>query len=972
MGRVQRPGNIEFSGDRDVFQVTTRQAGLLSIRQRAVPGSGLDSLLRVRDENGAELAFNDDDGASLNSLLQIPVVQNQTLFIEAGAFGSSRGRYELIVSAGDPVTDDAGDTVATAVSLNLNATRTTIRRGNIDRPGDHDVFRIVPATSGLLTIRQRAEGGNPLDTFVRVLDANGQQLAANDDDGFSLNSRVSVLATGGEALFIEAGAFGQSAGGYVLEIASQAGVSDDFGNDIASAHTTAGGVELRGEIELAGDVDVFQVQATETGLLTIRQRATRGSSIDSFLRILDSAGQVLAVNDDDRFSLNSVAKVSVTAGDTIYVESGAFSTSTGRYIVTLASGADDFTDVLNDSTTTIELSSEGSGTRSGVINFDADADVFRFTPASDSVVTINLTAGAAGSVDPFLQILSSSEELILVDDDGGEGLNSRATFDAKSGETYYVRATSFGGTTGAYQLRLSSSFELDDVGNTFSDARQFVLDELGTGSSQFQLNGQSDVDVFQFTATVSGSAAVQIGQTDGTAPGRIFVFEQTDDASDTERSRIRVARDQDNDGLVSFSVTNGTTYYVEVAQGSGLTDLSVTTDTTAEDESKIDEDVAGDAADLFRLGLASILVGESDDSSLDVFAATLEETAAFIGDKLGTDEVILILGLDPVDYVVTDVSGRQAGFTATDGEINEVGSNVFNSGDGVAELLIVRNPTADLFQLDLVGVGTDFRGGAAYITSDGIQTTTFDGTLTKGNLEIALDFSNTESSTSTPQQTQSTETIQVGNFLASISDDIGDGRSEQVPRLDGSSNQATDPVGLSTDEFAALVEDLSASIADGSDERRSSSSEATSDHDAAASLDDLIGSLLGWLDGDESEEANAQEADPVDRTWRSVAQSIFQFSSSAIELMSDLLQATTEQAAETEQATGQPDDQPDDSNTASEESDRKEPKRVSINEGDESVPEGQTEEESAEKPVKTARATEASGEEVASEPRTAT
>jgi len=153
-GRGLRQGDIEVSGDRDVFQVVARQTGLLSIHQRTVPGSGLDTLLRVRDEDGAEIAVNDDDGVSLNSFLQIPVVQNQTLFIEAGAFGSSRGRYELIVSPGEAVNDDAGDTVATAVLLNANVNGSVVRLGRIDRPGDLSITHRIAklAVAGKTTL----------------------------------------------------------------------------------------------------------------------------------------------------------------------------------------------------------------------------------------------------------------------------------------------------------------------------------------------------------------------------------------------------------------------------------------------------------------------------------------------------------------------------------------------------------------------------------------------------------------------------------------------------------------------------------------------------------------------------------------------------------------------------------------------------------------------------------------------------
>ncbi len=853
LGLAQRLAAIEFSGDRDVFRLTASEDGLLSIRQRAVPGSFLDTFLRVRDENGDELASNDDDGTSRNSLVQIPVLQNQTLFIEAGAFGTSRGPYAVIVSAGVPVSDDAGDTVATAVTLDVDLSRRAMQRGRIDRPGDRDVFRLLPTESGQLTIRQSAEPGIPLDTLLRVLNSNGEQLAANDDDAFSLNSRISVPVAAGEAVFIEAGGFGQGVGDYVLLVEREVEAVDDFGNNIASADV-AGGVELRGEIEASGDVDVFQVQVQETGLLTIRQRATRGNSVDCFLRILDSSGAELAVNDNDRFSLNSVATVSVTAGDTIYVEAGAFSTSVGRYVVTLSAGVDDLNGRLDNTAPAIAISAAGNGIQQGVINFDTDVDVFRFSPDRDGAVTVNLSATSDESLDTFLEILSSGEELVVVDDDGGDALNSHATFDVKAGETYFVRASSFGETTGQYQLSLSSTFEVDDVGNTFSAARSVVLDASGTGRSSFALDGPTDVDLFEFVAIESGDATLQINQENGVVPGRVFVFKEIDDASDSERNRVRVARDRDRDGLVTFSIEEGTTYFVEVAGGTGDVELTLSTDTSVEDESKIDDDVASDAADLFRLGLASILVGAADESSLDTFTATLEQTAAFLRDKIGTDEPVLILGLDPVDYIVTDTSGRQAGYTATDGEINEFGSSVFNSGDGVAELLVIVNPSANVFQLDLVGVGTDFNGGAAYIDSDGIQTTSFEGTLDKDNLEVALDFSNTAAFPLVNGATA--ETV---NFFASVGDNVPSRLS------DGSSLDAILDSVLSL--FDQSVRDESVELED--------------------SWDDLIGPLLSWLAGTSSEE---QDADLVDRVWLHLRESILEISSGALDLMLDILQ----------------------------------------------------------------------------------
>lgn len=925
-GGGQRLGEIEFSGDRDVFRVVATQAGLLNIRQRAVPGSGLDSFLRVRDDNGNELGVNDDDGTSLNSLLQIPVTEGQVLFIETSAFGPGRGRYELIVSAAAPVRDDAGDSVATAAALNASVNGRTLQPGQINRPGDRDVFRFVPAESGRVTIRQRAESGDPLDTFLRVLDSNGQQLAANDDDGFSLNSRVSLPVTAGTAVFIAAGGFGQSVGSYVIEVEADRGTVDDFGNDIASANV-AGGTEFRGEIEASGDVDVFEVQVAQTGFLTIRQRAANSSSLDSFLRILDRDGGVLATNDDDRFSLNSVANVPVRAGDTIYVEAGAFSTSTGRYVVTVSAGGDDFGDVADSNATALVLDAAGTGTRQGSINFESDVDVFRLNPATDSVVTIDLAADAGESLDTFVEVLSSDGDVILVDDDGGDGLNSRLTFDAKSGESYFVRASSFGGTTGRYELSVSSTFELDDVGNTFPDARLVVLDETGTGSSEFTLSNRTDVDVFQFVATVSGDATVQFDSDDAT-PGRVLIFEDADESSETERNHIRVARDQDGDGVVTFSVLEGSTYFVEVAGGDGDFELQVETDTSATDEAKIDEDVADDAADLFRLGLASILTGEADETSLDVFTATLEETAEFLRDKLGTDEPLLILGLDPVDYVVTDASGRQAGFTATDGEINEVGSNVFNSGDGVAELLVIANPSSEVFQLDLVGVGTDYRGGAAYVDSSGVQTTTFDGTLTKGNLEVALDFSNAEGEAESADGDVVEARV---DFFASVSDPVT------------RTATATAAVNVDGGDFTQAT--------DGTSEEADDREDIRSGDQLGDAVGDVIDSLLSWLTESTTEE---QEADLVDRAWTTLRESILDISSGALELMTDLLETVDQELPEEKQANQEPADEAEETKAAAKETERK--PRTAEGTPDKSTAEAKPEDDTEEKPVTTAQA----------------
>ncbi|MEO1999347.1 MAG: hypothetical protein ABGZ17_29230, partial [Planctomycetaceae bacterium] len=132
--------------------------------------------------------------------------------------------------------------------------------------------------------------------------------------------------------------------------------------------------------------------------------------------------------------------------------------------------------------------------------------------------------------------------------------------------------------------------------------------------------------------------------------------------------------------------------------------------------------------------------------------AAVDEFLAAVTLDADSDESYLILIVDPVDYVLSDGQDRQMGYTATEGMINEVPEAQLSANSAV-EVLIA--PTADTsFDLQLQGVGTDYRIGAAMVTSDGVQTAQISGgsdsgTLLKGNVALELDFSATGDSSTT-------------------------------------------------------------------------------------------------------------------------------------------------------------------------------------------------------------------------------
>ena len=86
---------------------------------------------------------------------------------------------------------------------------------SIDFAGDQDWFRLTLTAGWRYSFAMDATAGSSLDAYLRVLTANGQQLAFNDD-GSGLNARLSFTATTSGTYFLSAQGDGTSTGSYSL------------------------------------------------------------------------------------------------------------------------------------------------------------------------------------------------------------------------------------------------------------------------------------------------------------------------------------------------------------------------------------------------------------------------------------------------------------------------------------------------------------------------------------------------------------------------------------------------------------------------------------------------------------------------------------------------------------------------------------------------------------------------------------
>lgn len=331
VGNAIRTGNIEQSGDQDMYRFVATRTGRMTISLSASSGSSLDTYLYVYDGNQNLIASDDDSGTGLNSRAQIDVVAGRTYYVRADAYGSSTGRYQLGISTLVP--DDHGNDFNHATQINLSSVGNGIRTGNIEQSGDQDMIRFVATRTGRMTISQSASTGSNLDTYLYVYDANGNMIASDDDSGTGLNSRTQIDVVAGRTYYVRADAYGSSTGAYQLGFSTA--VVDDHGNDFNHAtriSLNSGGAGTQaGNIEQNGDQDMIRFVATQTGRMTIAQNATSGSNLDTYLYVYDANGNMIASDDDSGPGYNSLVQIDVVAGRTYYVRADAYSTSTGAY-----------------------------------------------------------------------------------------------------------------------------------------------------------------------------------------------------------------------------------------------------------------------------------------------------------------------------------------------------------------------------------------------------------------------------------------------------------------------------------------------------------------------------------------------------------------------------------------------------------------------------------------------------------------
>lgn len=487
-----------------------------------------DTYVILYDGDGVELLRDDDGGEGLNSFIfeyEIPADGDYTIYVSS--FGSvtggtpPTGSYTVTLTEGDfvfqttpvPTFTPSPEPVTSGVpqgsieaGQSINGTLTE------DEPAHEYTFSAL--AGDVVTISLSAE---TIDSYLILFDANGTELARNDDGGDNLNSLIlnfeipadgdyTILAStygavrgfvpgyGDYTLSLETGEItAQSVTGTPTRVPATPTVGPTpTASPTASSGTSQSGVS-QGTIEYG---DTISGTLTEDALAHeytfsadagfVVNIGLNSNQFDSYLTLLDSSGAEITHDDDSGGGLDSLISgfIIPANGDyTIVVSSygnvRGFEAGTGAYTVSLSMGSllevtptivPEFTPTPGGSTSTdediVQMGAINAGSVSSELGGDfGQAHEWSFSGNAGDLVTITLTSE---DFDTYLFVFDGPTfETIASNDDADDinlGLNSQivdlelpATGEYIIGVSSYDWVQGIGDASGSYTLELSTS-----------------------------------------------------------------------------------------------------------------------------------------------------------------------------------------------------------------------------------------------------------------------------------------------------------------------------------------------------------------------------------------------------------------------------------------------------------------------------------------------------------------------------------
>lgn len=646
-GAYSTTGNIDLGGDVDLLRLPITQSGVLQIVLLGADGS-IDQFGYAASSVGlpsGEAGFNRG---------KIEVVAGQDLFLRIEGIQGATGAYGLKLHY---IPDDYTDKLDPLKAKPL--VPGTALSGEIESFGDRDVFTWTAPTleSAMAPFRAyrlmaTSNAAFPVDTSVRVYQLNGAGVpvlvASDEDSGQGTDALAFFQAQAGSTyLFVVQGASGQDLGGYGISLTEdRLTPGDDFPDSFQLARLDSrfqmngrSPLSVSGTIDPASDTDLVRFVAPSTGSWILRVDASAGSKLDPYLALVGSNLSEISSDDNSGPGSGALIVAKLVAGEE-YFFSVTGSASGGAYVLSakpFLSGVDVSNDDFTDSKPGV-LPTLGSTpiTVRGGIDFVGDDDSFVLDwPSNTGFATIiaRLSPRDGSGLDPFLELVDSSGQVVAQNDNDGSGVSSVLIFDAHPGQKLFLRASGYNRTLGNFSLSveaLKQPVSDDFPGAPESNAPRISLVPTNASSATVlegkatgQIDQIGDRDFTQIVAPMDGFLTAQLLQSKGSFVNPYLRAYTTD-----ENGATKVVAFDDNSGggldsRIQIPVTAGQIIYLQ-SSGAAGTIGSYTLEVSVRQDDIGDLPTSG--ANLLVQGLrtsASGVIETASDGDLFLYRPTL-------------------------------------------------------------------------------------------------------------------------------------------------------------------------------------------------------------------------------------------------------------------------------------------------------------------------------------------------------------
>lgn len=252
-------GRIDSATDADLYAVNLTAGNVydFSIKSYA---DGLGTLaqgeLRLLDGAGQLVTAGAFDGVTGRTGLAAAVFEDGRYFLEVSPANlpGNTGTYSLDtrLRGSEPTTDDMSADTRSGISAAPGQPAT----GLIDYAGDRDWIKTTLEAGKVYVLDVLADGdgagGTLKDATVRLLNAQGEELARDDDSGAALDAHLQFSATETGDYYLDIGGNGTETGSYTVRVRElYSGVADPLQS--AQWYLSAAGIDkLNGQITGAG------------------------------------------------------------------------------------------------------------------------------------------------------------------------------------------------------------------------------------------------------------------------------------------------------------------------------------------------------------------------------------------------------------------------------------------------------------------------------------------------------------------------------------------------------------------------------------------------------------------------------------------------------------------------------------------------------------------------------------------------